>query len=262
MRQRSLLALALVLLLAALSPPVRGQDSLAGSPEELLQQGNALFEEGRFEEAAETYGMALAYGIENEILHYNLGNALFRIGRLGPAILEYERALLLAPGDEDIRANLAFARAQAADAPPEEEESPLALLADWLRRPGINGAAVAGLAVYLLAAAALATSLLRRGRRGTRRLLALAVAAFLLALPPALVVAVQGSEREWDERAVLLVPRAEARSGPAESNPLLFTVHEGTTVTIHDQREGWIRISLPDGLNGWVPASSAEAIRR
>ena len=112
-----------------------------------------------------------------------------------------------------------------------------------------------------LAAAALAASLLRRGRRGTRRLMALAVAAFLLALPPALVVAVQGSEREWDDRAVLLVPRAEARSGPAETNPLLFTVHEGTTVTIHDQREGWTRISLPDGLIGWVPAQSIEAIR-
>ena len=80
--------------------------------------------------------------------------------------------------------------------------------------------------------------------------------------PARRILAVQGSAREWDERAVLLVPRAEARSGPAESNPLLFTVHEGTTVTILDEREGWKRISLPDGLNGWVPAASVEAVRR
>jgi tetratricopeptide (TPR) repeat protein len=261
MRSR-LAALLTLVLLALAGPAVRGDDSLSGGPEELLGQGNALFEEGRFEEAVEVYRMALAYGIQSEILHYNLGNALFRTGRLGPAILEYERALLLSPGDEDIRANLAFARSQAADAPPEEEESPWALLADWLRKPGVNGAALAGLVAYLVAAAALAAALLRRGRWGTRRLLALSAAGLLLALPPALVVAVQGSEREWDERAVLLVPRAEARSGPAESNPLLFTVHEGTTVTILDQREGWTRISLPDGLNGWVPTGSIEAIRR
>lgn len=260
MRRRFVLLLALGLLAPALAG--RADDTLSGGPEELLGQGNALFEEGRFEEAAEVYRMALAYGIESEILHYNLGNALFRTGRLGPAILEYERALLLAPGDEDIRSNLAFARSQAADAPPEEEESPWALLADWLRRPGVNGAALALLVAYLLSAASLAAGLLRRGRRGTRRLLALAAACLLLALPPALVVAVQGSAREWDERAVLLVPRAEARSGPAESNPLLFTVHEGTTVTILDEREGWTRISLPDGLNGWVPSGSIEAVRR
>jgi tetratricopeptide (TPR) repeat protein len=252
---------ALVVAFFLVALPAVAQEAGTGSPEELLQRGNALYEEERFEEAAEVYRTALAYGIESEVLHYNLGNALFRQGRLGPAVLEYERALLLSPGDEDIRANLAFVRAQTADATPEEAEGPVAALHRWLRRPGVNGASAVALATYLVGAAALGASLMRRGARGARRLAALAATALLLSLPPALVVAVQGAEREWDARAVVLADRAESRSGPSDGNPLLFTVHEGTVVRILDAREGWTRIALPDGLNGWVPAEAIEAIR-
>jgi len=251
---------------ASVSPATARADSAtaskpgAGSPHDLLVRGNALYEEGHFAEAAHAYQTALAYGIENEVLHYNLGNALFRMDRLGPAILEYERALLLSPGDDDIRANLAFARAHASDAAPPAAEGPVAILKRWLQRPGINGSAVAALLVYLVGALLVGLALLLRTQR--RALLwAGAVAAFLLAVPPALVVATQALAREADARAVVMAERVECRSGPGDFNPVLFTVHEGTTVQVIDQREGWVRIALPDGLNGWMPEGTLERVR-
>jgi tetratricopeptide (TPR) repeat protein len=236
-------------------PPAIAIDPLA-----LLVQGNIAYQQGTFEDAARAYQTALAYGVENEVLHYNLGNALYRLGHLGPAILEYERALLLAPGDPDIRANLDFARAHAVDVLPREEEGPLALAASWLRRPGINGSAMVALIAYLVFAVLLAISFLGKlPRPGMLR--ALAVVALLLAIPPALVVATQGVPRELDQRAVVLSERVECRSGPGETNPVLFAVHEGSTVEIVDEREGWARVTLPDGLIGWLPRDSVESIR-
>src|SRR5580700_4035738 len=44
---------------------------------------------------------------------YNLANAYARAGKPGLAVLSYERAALLAPGDPDIDANLAYVRASA-----------------------------------------------------------------------------------------------------------------------------------------------------
>ncbi len=42
---------------------------------------------------------------------------------------------------------------------------------------------------------------------------------------------------------------------------MLFAVHEAATVEIVDERGGWARISLPDGLNGWLPVETFERIK-
>jgi tetratricopeptide (TPR) repeat protein len=235
-------------------------EALPSDPLDLLVQGNAFYQQGAYEDAARAYQTALAYGVENEILHYNLGNALFRLGHLGPAIVEYERALLLAPGDPDIRANLAFAGAQAVDTPPADDGGPVTLALRWLRRPGVNGSAVVALIAYLAFSVLIAATLLwSLPRRGLLR--ALAAGALLLAIPPALVVAIQGGARELDRRAVVMSERIDCRSGPGETNPVLFAIHEGSTVEIVDERNGWSRVTLPDGLIGWLPGESVERIR-
>jgi hypothetical protein len=53
----------------------------------------------------------------------------------------------------------------------------------------------------------------------------------------------------------------EVLSGPGETHPKLFTVHEGLTVEVRAEREGWIQVSLPDGRgSGWIPAGSMERV--
>jgi len=242
------------------TPAASAPTSGSGSPKDLLVRGNALYEEERYQEALETYHLALSYGIENEVLHYNLGNTYFRLGMLGHAVLEYERAQLLAPGDDDIRANLEFARAHASDAPPPPAEGPVAMVASWLRQPSINGSAAIALIAYLIAALLFGLALVRR-RFGHSLVWGLGVLALLLAVPPALVVATQGSARETDARAVVLVERVECRSGPGESNPVLFAVHEAATVEIVDERSDWSRITMADGINGWLPSEAVERVR-
>jgi len=43
-------------------------------------------------------------------------------------------------------------------------------------------------------------------------------------------------------------------AGPGPNNPTLFTVHEGLTLEVRSIREGWLQVSLPNGLNGWIDA--------
>ena len=56
------------------------------------------------------------------------------------------------------------------------------------------------------------------------------------------------------------MPQAEVRSGPGEDYILQFTGHEGLEFQINGEAEGWYRISLPNGVKGWIPKETVEII--
>ena len=60
--------------------------------------------------------------------------------------------------------------------------------------------------------------------------------------------------------AIVLDQRAEIHSGPGADNPTLFVVHEGLKVVVRNRSDGWIQVTLPNGLTGWLPDSSAAGI--
>src|SRR5438093_11113999 len=77
-----------------------------------FEAANRLYFEGKFSEAATTYGILEQSGQRSAALYFNWGKALFKSARIGRAIAAYRKAQALAPRDPDIRANLQFARAQ------------------------------------------------------------------------------------------------------------------------------------------------------
>jgi uncharacterized protein YraI len=52
---------------------------------------------------------------------------------------------------------------------------------------------------------------------------------------------------------VVTAAEATVRSGPAGSFPELFMVHDGLTLTLDGEREGWVRVSLGGDWQGWLP---------
>jgi hypothetical protein len=58
------------------------------------------------------------------------------------------------------------------------------------------------------------------------------------------------------EVGVVLETEVPVFSSPTEDSTLQFKIHEGTMVTIHEQRFHRVRIRLPGGLSGWVSVDS------
>jgi Ca-activated chloride channel family protein len=104
------------------------------------QQGQQLFEQGRYAEAAERFADPLRRGaalyragdfeaaaaafarVDSAEAALNRGNALVLLGRYDQAILAFRRALQLKPGWVPAKTNLAIAEARlAALAPPEDD---------------------------------------------------------------------------------------------------------------------------------------------
>ena len=225
----------------------------AESPEEMFARGNAAYEGGRYEEAAEAYRTVLNYGFQDPRVEYNLGNAAFKLGRLGESVLHYERALRLEPTDEDALGNLALARMRCADkVEMPETAAPVRIVRSIQDRLGPDRQAVALLIVVWLLAALVAWCAARPGGWNVTAGWLLSVLLFLTVIVTASWYATS-VRLERTRLAVVLQAAVDVLAGPDQNNASIFTIHEGLTIEVVSERPEWVQVSLPNGLNGWVP---------
>lgn len=229
----------------------------ADHPGELFIKANTAYEAGDYPRAVELYRALLEHGHDNGHLHYNLGNAYLRNGEIGRAVAEYLESLADLPRNQDVAANLAFARRSTKDALAPPEPSPwLSTLFFWHYQLSRRELAGSVLALNLLFWSVLAALLFRR-RSSTLRWTAGVLLLLLAAAGGSLVV-----RHLWPTRVAVVLPQEiDAVSGPGSDAVVRFKLHAGTEVAVEDEREGWVRISLPDGQQGWVAADQVEVVR-
>lgn len=232
----------------------------AATPSDLFEKANGDYVAGRYEEAAAGYETILRYGLKDPRVLYNLGNAFFKMDRLGPAILNYERALRLDPSDQEIRDNLEFALGRIRDRVREPEiPYPVQAIEDALDAISSNLTGGIFLGVYLVTSTLFGLLILERhGMR--RRALAYGLAGAGLALLIASLGLAYKIREDTASHAIVMQDRVDVRSGPAEDNTILFTVHEGTRLDLRNRLDGWCQVSLPNALSGWIPAASVERV--
>ncbi|GJM45025.1 MAG: hypothetical protein DHS20C21_18670 [Gemmatimonadota bacterium] len=191
----------------------------------------------------------LATGVDDAAVHYNLANARFKAGRLGFAIWHYRRALALAPRDEDIRANLEYARFLALDsidpAAPTDTK-----VQGWLDRVTSEEMIRLPVALWVLAGlAAVAWQL----ATGARRMWSRALVVLLVLWAASLVLTAVVHQRvSSHNEAVVLARETTVRNGPGETFDTAFVLHEGAEVVVEGERGSWTEISLPGELRGWI----------
>jgi tetratricopeptide (TPR) repeat protein len=231
------------------------------SPEQEFQNGNALYRKGDVAGAVQAWKGVLASGVEDWRVHYNLANAYYKQKALGQAVLHYERAQRFNPKDSRVRGNLEFVRLQLKDRFPVTGEGAAGrLLGSLYDLLSARETAGAFLAVFLLLQALWTVYLLRKdpGLRTALTLAASLLLALLLVLGPLLVVKLYRAYGV--EYGVLLAPTVTAKSAPQNDATDLFAAHEGTKLRLWEKVEGWQRVSLPNGLTGFVPIDSFEKI--
>ncbi len=224
----------------------RGAD--AEDAQKLFQDANKAYASGDFAAARDLYEDIVRQGMDGAALDYNLGNTYFRLGQVGRARLLYERALARSPADDDIRYNRDLLQQRIGETP--ETADGLGGLAGLLW--GLTS--VANVAFFAL----LGIGLFRESETlwWGRWLAGIFLALFLTA---SLAAGRQAAER----RGVILVPRAEARTGPSPEESVGFVIPEGQRVVLLEVINDWIQVGLPGkGLKGWVPRDSVEAVRR
>jgi tetratricopeptide (TPR) repeat protein len=223
----------------------------------LFQKGNQSYEEGQFDQAVAEYEKILHLGVKNFKVFYNLGNAYFRQNHLGKAVVNYRRALLLEPRDEDVQANLSFVKLFTLDKIEEQKINPFANLLQWfLNLLSADEFALLTSFSYTLAMLCGILMILRRSRRYLR-LLFVVFMVLLAIFGSSLLAKIHFDSLEY---GVVVVPEAQVRSGPGDDYVLQFTGHEGLEFRVNEKTKEWYRISLPNGIKGWIPSDAVEII--
>lgn len=235
--------------------------AFAQSNDELFHQANQQYKQGNFEQSASLYNQILTQGYESATLYYNLGNAEYRLGNLGAAILNYERAHRLAPNDNDIQANLDFARSKTTD---NVNEIPQFFLASWAESIigllSTNGWAVLCIMLMVVVCTVWALFFLARSFNGkkTSFFSALALTA-ILAVAFVNLCASHNKANSHDE-AIVMMPSITVKTSPENDATDKFLLHEGTKVTVDEVINDWCKIKLADGNTGWTEGTNIERI--
>ncbi|WP_273445264.1 hypothetical protein [Neolewinella agarilytica] len=205
-----------------------------------------------------------ATGKQSPDLYQALGNAWFEQNKPGMAILNYERGLRLMPGHKGLKNNLKFVRAEAGINALELQEF---FLVRWWRSAGaVLGASTCqwlALLFWALAVIGGVTWYLRRRDMDEKKRFALLPSAVAFLLIAGLFFAMGNSRLSWlsnDGEAVLTASSAELRVAPGADATLEETLPEGLKFRILDEFDDFIKISLEDGRQGWIPAAAMERI--
>ena len=248
-----------VVLLGVWFTPAEAAETRASNRADRIEEANRLYEEGRLHEAALTYRELLATGVKNGWLHYNLGNALFRQGKLGEATLEYERASTYLPRFGDLRHNLDYARSLTANqellAPPAD-----GAVGFVIRLHGLLNIRESLIAVAVLWWLSALTVILGWLLGWTDRLVWVRRVLWVTLLLGVISTGVRIVQRETVREAMVIVPEVVVRTGPGEDFSDTFILPEGIKVRLEGGRSSWLRIRLPNGLSGWMPADTLGTI--
>jgi tetratricopeptide (TPR) repeat protein len=217
-----------------------------------ISQANQLYNQNQFREAAETYERAIADGMKNGHLHYNLGNTYFRMGNLPKAILNYVKAQNLLPRNEDVEANLEYAVRQTADQLDGRKPHVLELILFWVRDLSLNEHRRALFWINLAFWIAMAVRL-RHPSPATQ-----SARNILLAF---LVLALVSTGFRWHQETrqsigVILPQQIDVHSGWNTTTVVLFQLHQGALVSISQEKENWYEIELPGEKKGWILKSN------
>ena len=223
-----------------------------------FELANTAYAEGRYQEASAMYENLLMEQ-QNATLYYNNGNAYFKQGELAKAILNYERALRLDPNHKDAKFNLAFAQTKITDNIVEQDF----FLSVWAKSirdlMSENTWTILSIILFIGCLAGILGFLLSREPKARKVSFHAAWIALLFCVITGLNARSAHQRDTLRDEAIITQGIVNAKSSPDNSGTDLFTLHEGTKVTIRETLSGWVNVKV--GQNeGWIPSKDLEKI--
>lgn len=222
---------------------------------------NDFYADGNYEEAIEEYQAILDDDNISTDIYYNLGNCYYKTDNIPRAILNYEKALKLKPDNEDALFNLMMANKQTID---KIDRLPELFIGNTWRNL-ITSKTVDNWAYYsiglLFLSLLLFVSYLLMQQMITKKASFYAALLFLgLSMFTFLMASQHNGIIKQSSEAIIFAPTITIHSEPNESAEDLFTLHEGTKVTLLEESNEWSKIKLPNGNVGWIKSEELERI--
>jgi hypothetical protein len=230
---------------------------MPGDSEVLFQQGLAAYGRGDTVAAEDAFRTLVEQGHDGPDVLYNLGTTALAQGKIGEAVYALEQARR-AGGGSDVEANLTIARGRQLDQlVGSVAEEPFVVRVATATSPALAGGMFAGL--WALGFLLLALRLLVRRWGGW--LLGGAVTALTLSLPAAGVLGAHLYSQEAVHEGVVLARTLPVHEVPEARSKVSFELHPGVKLRMLDRSGDFVRVRLPNGLEGWTDPTGVSPLR-
>lgn len=225
-----------------------------------FEQANAAYNEGNYQSALDLYNNIVEAEQESVPLYFNLGNTYYKMGTYPMAIYYYEKALKLDPSNADVKTNLEIANLAIAD---KIESIPQSfIIKGWNNVKNMfssNAWATVSVICFTILLAALFL-FLRARRMGLRKVGFFVGILTLLVLVFSFIFSMEKRNEAMEKNhAIIMTPAVTVKSSPNDGSVDLFVLHEGTKVTLLDETDGWNKVKIANGSEGWLPSDASLA---
>lgn len=229
--------------------------------EESFRQGVQNYQEQKYQDASSHFSEALRQKPDDVNVMTNLALAQFQLGQKGHAVALLRKAVTLEPDFSTSRSALSFIVAQLdVKEIPHEIEFWETFRADWLLPFSLTHL-LALIGITFFASGWLWIRFFSRRRTArieqspSPTVSVTAILASILLFVSIVLVAL----KIWDSRiprGTVIVEKVVVYVAPDEKSAALFDLYGGLEVIVRNQRTGWIQITYPGGLTGWIPENS------
>jgi len=235
--------------------------STFASASEDFQKANAFYAEGKYQEAIEEYQTLLNTDNISTDIYFNLGNCYYKTDNIPNSILNFERALKLKPDNEDALFNLKMANKRTVDKIDRLPELFIGntwknlVISKTVENWSFNAIGLLFLSLVLFISYLLMQQVIvkKAGFYAGFLFLGLSMFTFLMASQ-------HNSILEQSTEAIIFAPTTTIQSEPNTNAEKLFTLHEGTKVTLLEDNLEWSKIKLPNGNIGWIKSDEVKRI--
>ena len=212
--------------------------------------------------AIKYYKEILSKGEHSAAVYYNLGNAYYKLNDVANSIYFYEKGLLLKSDDEEILNNLHFAQKMTLDAigdAPRTKFQELynnvlnSLTYDEWAYISIGGVI---LCVLFFLSYYYSTSSFRK-----KLFFIGCIVLILLSITSLTLTNLNYNYHIHDAPAIVFSKEVPVVSEPNSTSNIVFTLHEGTKISVLDALNNWNKIKLNNGDIGWLESKHLKLIK-
>lgn len=226
----------------------------------LFEQGNAAYNGGNYALAVEKYEAVLSQQQHSAELYFNLGNTHYRLGNVAESVYNFEQAKRLNPADKTIQNNSAFANNMTLDAIEELPETQLETLQQGvLVRFSLDQWAKITLFLAWLSFVFFLVYRFNQRIQLKRIFFVLGCVVLLLSLV-SLSFSQSKLREDSQKKAIVFNAEIEIWAEPNKRSDILFLLHEGTLLEVQSQLEGWSKIKLANGSEGWIENTAIKTL--
>ncbi len=226
---------------------------LAQEPTELFKQAASAYNQEDYKQAINLYESILDQEIESVSVYYNLANAHYKLENVAESIYYYEKALQLAPNDQDVLHNLAYAEQMRIDVIQEADLTGL----EKIKQRTINKYSLSFWAWLSIISALLVVFCgvfyFFNARSSVKRLsFSFGVLFVLVSLILFWFAQLRYAEISKNEYAVIFAEKTALLAEPNKNSASSIQLHAGTKVKVLDSFNSYVKIELPNEQQGWL----------